>query len=97
MTLPRAMGHEVVGRVVKCGPDATGVAVGDLRVVFPWLGCGTCARCVAGEDNICATPSSIGATLSPCSADTGISMTSSVAHPNELVRELNSAEMSANT
>lgn len=53
VTLPLAMGHEIVGRVVKLGPDATGVKVGDLRIVFPWLGCGTCATCLAEEDNMC--------------------------------------------
>jgi len=54
VTLPLAMGHEVVGRVVKCGPDAKGVSVGDMRIVFPWLGCGHCDRCEAGNDNLCA-------------------------------------------
>ena len=54
VVLPLAMGHEAVGRVVAFGPDATGVAAGDHRVVYPWLGCGTCARCAAGEDNMCA-------------------------------------------
>ncbi|MCQ4160431.1 alcohol dehydrogenase [Roseomonas sp. GC11] len=54
VVLPLAMGHEVVGRVVRLGPEAKGVAVGDLRIVFPWLGCGKCARCQAGEDNMCA-------------------------------------------
>ncbi|WP_203075711.1 alcohol dehydrogenase [Falsiroseomonas ponticola] len=80
VTLPRAMGHEVVGRVVQCGPDATGVAVGDLRVVFPWLGCGVCARCLAGEDNICATPSSIGVMRHGGYADSVV-----VPHPRYLV------------
>ena len=58
--LPLAMGHEVVGRVAKLGPDASGVAVGDLRIVFPWLGCGTCDRCLAEEDNMCLVSRSIG-------------------------------------
>lgn len=53
VTLPLAMGHEIVGRVVKLGPDAKGVKPGDLRIVFPWLGCGTCATCLAEEDNMC--------------------------------------------
>jgi alcohol dehydrogenase, propanol-preferring len=53
VTLPLAMGHEIVGRVVKLGPDAKGVKVGDLRVVFPWLGCGTCETCLAEDDNMC--------------------------------------------
>ncbi|MGI4950743.1 MAG: alcohol dehydrogenase [Janthinobacterium lividum] len=57
---PLAMGHEVVGRVVKLGPEATGVAVGDLRIVFPWVGCGHCEQCLADEDNMCLVSRSIG-------------------------------------
>lgn len=62
VVLPLAMGHEIVGRVVKLGPDATGVKVGpdakgvkvgDVRIVFPWIGCGTCETCLAEEDNMC--------------------------------------------
>ena len=53
VTLPLAMGHEIVGRVVKLGPDATGVKPGDLRIVFPWVGCGTCPTCLAEDDNMC--------------------------------------------
>ena len=60
LSLPIAMGHEIVGRVVKLGPDATGVKVGDIRVVFPWVGCGTCAACLAEEDNMCLTSKSLG-------------------------------------
>lgn len=53
VTLPLAMGHEIVGRVVKLGPDAKGVKPGDVRIVFPWLGCGTCDKCLNEEDNMC--------------------------------------------
>jgi len=60
VVLPLAMGHEVVGRVVKLGLDAKGVSVGDLRIVYPWVGCGTCERCLGEEDNMCLTPRSIG-------------------------------------
>jgi alcohol dehydrogenase/propanol-preferring alcohol dehydrogenase len=60
LTLPVAMGHEIVGRVVKLGPQATGVAVGDIRIVFPWVGCGVCDRCLADEDNMCLTGKSLG-------------------------------------
>jgi len=60
LTLPIAMGHEIVGRVVKLGPDASGVKPGDIRIVFPWVGCGTCAACLAEEDNMCLTPKSLG-------------------------------------
>lgn len=60
VTLPRAPGHEVVGRVVAVGPDAQDVKPGDLRIVYPWIGCGECARCKAGEDNLCLKQASIG-------------------------------------
>lgn len=60
VTLPRAPGHEVVGRVVACGPLAVGVKKGDLRIVYPWIGCGECERCREGEDNMCARQASIG-------------------------------------
>ncbi len=60
VTLPRAIGHEILGRVAKLGPDAEGVAVGDRRIVYPWLGCGLCARCRAGEDNMCLKQRSLG-------------------------------------
>jgi len=60
VTLPRAPGHEITGRVVAVGPEAEGVAVGDLRIVYPWIGCGTCARCLAGEDNLCLAQRSLG-------------------------------------
>jgi len=57
VTLPLAMGHEIVGRVVKLGPDAQGdkhgVKPGDVRIVFPWLGCGECETCRNEEDNMC--------------------------------------------
>jgi propanol-preferring alcohol dehydrogenase len=53
VVLPLAMGHEIVGRVVKLGPDASGVKPGDVRIVFPWLGCGKCEKCLAEEDNMC--------------------------------------------
>jgi len=60
--LPLAMGHEIVGRVVKWGKEAEGqgLAVGQTRIVFPWVGCGTCARCRAEEDNMCLNARSIG-------------------------------------
>jgi propanol-preferring alcohol dehydrogenase len=58
--LPRAPGHEVVGRVARLGPQAEGVKVGDLRIVFPWLGCGTCEACRSGNDNLCMKPNAIG-------------------------------------
>ena len=60
LKLPLAMGHEIVGRVVKLGPQATGVKPGDIRIVYPWVGCGTCAACTSEEDNMCMVPKSVG-------------------------------------
>jgi propanol-preferring alcohol dehydrogenase len=78
--LPRAMGHEIVGRVLKWGPEAEGVAKGDLRIVFPWLGCGECERCRAGEGNLCAKPASYGSVR-----DGGYAEQVVVPHPRYLV------------
>ena len=60
VTLPRAPGHEIAGRVVAAGPDACGVAIGDVRVVYPWLGCGHCEACKAEQDNMCVAQRSLG-------------------------------------
>ena len=59
--LPRTLGHETVGEVVAIGPDATGVAVGDMRLIYPWIGCGECANCTAGSENLClGMPANLG-------------------------------------
>jgi propanol-preferring alcohol dehydrogenase len=52
--LPVVPGHEVVGRVVECGSDATGLHEGQ-RVGVPWLGytCGVCTYCTRGSENLC--------------------------------------------
>ncbi len=62
VVLPLAMGHEIVGRVVKLGPEAEGqgAEVGDIRCVYPWVGCGQCAICRRDEENMCLTPRSLG-------------------------------------
>jgi len=61
VSLPLTMGHETVGEVVAFGPEAKGVAVGDVRLVYPWLGCGKCDTCLAGDENMCIVkPNSIG-------------------------------------
>lgn len=58
--LPLTMGHENVGEVVALGPEATGVQLGDLRLVNPWIGCGTCGVCRGGEENLCTRPRFVG-------------------------------------
>jgi D-arabinose 1-dehydrogenase-like Zn-dependent alcohol dehydrogenase len=58
--LPLTMGHENVGEIIAVGPDATGVKVGDVRLVNPWIGCGQCKVCLRGEENLCVKSQNIG-------------------------------------
>jgi D-arabinose 1-dehydrogenase-like Zn-dependent alcohol dehydrogenase len=52
IVLPLTMGHEISGEVVKAGPDAK-IKAGTACVVYPWLGCGECATCKRGDENLC--------------------------------------------
>ena len=54
---PFTLGHEPFGVVEAVGPKAKGVKVGQKRLVFPWIGCGKCAVCKAGQDNYCVSGS----------------------------------------
>jgi alcohol dehydrogenase, propanol-preferring len=66
VSLPRTMGHETVGEVVAFGPDVKesdkgGLKVGDIALAYPWLGCGKCPTCLAGDENMCAIkPNALG-------------------------------------
>ena len=57
---PRTLGHEIAGTVVAVGPSAQGAQVGDRRVVYPWIGCGQCAVCSAGNEHLCGAPRVLG-------------------------------------
>jgi D-arabinose 1-dehydrogenase-like Zn-dependent alcohol dehydrogenase len=54
---PFTMGHEPFGVVEALGPKAKGVKRGQRRLVFPWIGCGKCGVCKAGQDNYCVSGS----------------------------------------
>lgn len=62
LKLPLIPGHEVVGKIVSWGPDAQddGLNVGDVKLVFPWVGCGECPRCRADEQNLCLSTRPMG-------------------------------------
>jgi D-arabinose 1-dehydrogenase-like Zn-dependent alcohol dehydrogenase len=60
MKLPVTLGHENVGEVVAVGPDVKGVKVGQRMLADPWIGCGTCAVCLRGDDNLCRAMKSLG-------------------------------------
>ena len=55
-----------VGEVVAFGPDVKAADKGDLKVgdvalVYPWLGCGKCETCLAGDENMCVVkPNALG-------------------------------------
>jgi alcohol dehydrogenase, propanol-preferring len=60
MKLPVTLGHENVGEVVAVGPQAKGVKIGARMLANPWIGCGECAVCKRGEDNLCRAMRSLG-------------------------------------
>lgn len=60
VNLPMTMGHEVVGTVEETGGDVNGVAKGDTRLIYPWIGCGECKYCRSDRMQMCLTPGSIG-------------------------------------
>ena len=80
VVLPRAPGHEVVGRVARLGPEAQGLALGQQCIVYPWLGCGQCEVCRSGQDNLCMKPNAIGVLQ-----DGGFGQQVVVPHPKFLV------------
>ena len=57
---PVTPGHEVVGKVEKIGESVKNVQIGDIVLVYPWIGCGKCSTCEKGDTNLCETPKSLG-------------------------------------
>ena len=57
---PVTPGHEVVGNVEEIGDSVQGVNIGDLVLVYPWIGCGECTTCEKGDTNLCESPKSLG-------------------------------------
>lgn len=56
-------GHEIAGTVADVGAGVSGLAVGDLVVVEPFIGCGKCYPCRVDKPNCCANLQIIGAHL----------------------------------
>jgi len=81
---PLTLSHEIVGEVVSAGPEAAGlgdaVKPGRVALVHPWIGCGECAACRRGEENICIKPQALGVARPGGFADYVI-----VPHPRYLV------------
>src|SRR3954465_8204140 len=58
---PFTMGHEPFGVVEALGSAVSRIdkklKVGQKKLIFPWIGCGKCAVCKAGQDNYCVSGS----------------------------------------
>ena len=63
MTDALAMGHEIYGEVVELGEDVSDVEIGKKYVAYPWIGCGKCPTCHAGDEHLCNAPRQLGIQL----------------------------------
>ncbi|MFZ5653522.1 MAG: NAD(P)-dependent alcohol dehydrogenase [Pseudomonadota bacterium] len=79
--LPITLGHENAGIVEAVGNRVTDLAPGDGVAVFGAWGCGRCAQCERGEDNLCLQPTFPGVTV-----DGGWAEKLLVPHPRNLVK-----------
>jgi alcohol dehydrogenase len=79
-TLPFTLGHEIAGIVERVGEQAEGASIGQRVAVYPWIGCGTCAACRAGEENLCSAHRHLG-----IATDGGFATHVLVPHPRYLL------------
>lgn len=59
-TAPVTMGHEFSGTITALGEGVSDLTVGENVVVEPYVVCGTCAPCLAGNYNLCTSMGFIG-------------------------------------
>jgi D-arabinose 1-dehydrogenase-like Zn-dependent alcohol dehydrogenase len=78
--LPFTLGHEIAGVIESAGEAAEGATVGRRVAVYPWIGCGVCAACRAGEENLCSAHRHLGIV-----ADGGFATHVLVSHPRYLL------------
>lgn len=53
---PLTLGHEIVGRVERVGAAVPPGRVGERVIVYYYAGCGRCAHCLRGDENLCGAP-----------------------------------------
>ncbi|TCP66619.1 zinc-binding alcohol dehydrogenase family protein [Sphingomonas sp. PP-CE-1G-424] len=58
-TYPRLIGHELAGEVIEAPADS-GLTLGQIVTVNPYIACGTCVACRRGRPNCCARISVLG-------------------------------------
>jgi alcohol dehydrogenase len=78
--LPFTLGHEIAGVIEASGDAAAGAVVGQPVAIYPWIGCGMCPACRAGEENLCAAPRHLGIAV-----DGGYASHVLVPHPRYLL------------
>jgi D-arabinose 1-dehydrogenase-like Zn-dependent alcohol dehydrogenase len=78
--LPFTLGHEIAGVIEATGESAEGVAIGQELAIYPWIGCGQCAACRAGEENMCSAHHHLGVAV-----DGGFANYVVVPHPRYLI------------
>lgn len=52
-SLPHILGSEVAGQIEGMGDQVTGLSVGQAVAIAPYLFCGQCEYCLAGEETLC--------------------------------------------
>jgi propanol-preferring alcohol dehydrogenase len=50
---PLTLGHEIVGRVERVGAGVPSGRVGERVLVYYYVGCGGCDRCLRGDEQLC--------------------------------------------
>lgn len=53
LSLPRIPGSDVVGTIHEIGEEVDNVSVGDIVVLYPGKGCGSCPSCIKGRETLC--------------------------------------------
>ena len=59
----RIPGHETVSQITEIGANVKGLDINQRVFIAPNMGCGHCAQCVSGNNNLCADYQAIGITL----------------------------------
>jgi alcohol dehydrogenase, propanol-preferring len=79
-SLPFTLGHEIAGVIEAAGENAADAKLGRRVAIYPWIGCGTCAACRAGDENLCSAHRHLG-----IAADGGFATHIVVPHPRYLL------------